>query len=736
MGYLYYEKATPRDMPPFPHFIYSISLLSGSKPRPHRRRWSPATSFPSTITDHPAILYTLLQYSSVALLLRSIRDQKIAEMCHSMITLPHREPESAPQSPEPHLGQILALTPVPSIVLDPKLDIVEVSKGYLSLTSTNREECVGVNIYKFFSDRNPCADCLSIQHAVETVIKSRDVHITGDVRIATGKNWRLRLFPIYGGEELLFIVLEVEEHYSKQANDLAPGSLSYNDETYGIIINNVKDYAIFMLDTKGYITSWNPGARILKQYNSEEIIGQHFSVFYGDEDKAADKPGKELKACMIDGKVEDEGWRYKKDGSRFWASVIISPAYRNGQHIGFSKVTRDITDRKAAETRLISAFEEASKLKSEFLANMSHEIRTPMHGMLAAGMLLMESDLTEEQKELAQIIEESGKVLLQVINDILDYSKLASGAFTVNATTIGVRDIILAVVRASQVTLQPGVALYAKFEDNIPTNVRSDPLRFRQVLQNIVSNAVKFTELGSICIATSISAEDDTSYTLRTEVIDTGIGVAPTAIETIFTPFAPLDSSATKRYRGTGLGLSICKSLVELMGGEIGFRSNEEKGSTCWFTMKLVKIIEKPAVSTPPVQQEPDEKLSDEARSKRILVMEDNSINQRIILKLLKSYGITNIDMAADGKQGVDLIKAEPSAYSLILMDISMPVMGGVEATGVIRDMGLDVPIMAMTAHALKGDRESFLKRGFDDYVSKPVRKASLQALLVKWLDR
>lgn len=491
-----------------------------------------------------------------------------------------------------------------------------------------------------------------------------------------------------------------------------------------------------MIDTKGYITSWNPGASILKQYKSEEIIGQHFSIFYGKEDIASEKPRKELEVCIRDGKVEDEGWRYKKDGSRFWASVIISPAYRDGQHIGFSKVTRDITERKAAETRLISAFEEASKLKSEFLANMSHEIRTPMHGMLAAGMLLMESDMTDEQKELAQIIEESGNILLQVINDILDYSKLASGAFTVNATAISVRDIITAVVRASQVTLQPGVVLYAESPGVIPTNVRSDPLRFRQVLQNIVGNAVKFTEQGSIRIVTSISAEDDSSYTLLTEVVDTGIGVAPAAIKKIFIPFAPLDISTTKRYKGTGLGLSICKSLVELMGGEIGFRSNEGKGSTCWFTMKLVKTTQNPMAPPPPMEIELEVKLSDAALAKHILVMEDNCINQRIIMKVLKSFGFTNIDIAADGKQGVDMVKTGPSTYSLILMDISMPIMSGVEATKVIREMGLDVPIMAMTAHALKGDRESLLTRGFDDYVSKPVRKTNLQGKLVKWLDR
>ncbi|KFY57138.1 hypothetical protein V496_06528 [Pseudogymnoascus sp. VKM F-4515 (FW-2607)] len=209
------------------------------------------------------------------------------------------------------------------------------------------------------------------------------------------------------------------------------------NEMYRILVNNVKDYAIFMLDMQGHITTWNAGASILKQYEPEEIIGQHFSIFYGDEDLAAKKPQKD------------------------------------------------------------------------------HEMRTPMHGMMGASSLLMESDLTNEQNELAQIIEELGKILSQVINDILDYSNLASGFLTVTAT-ISVPDIISAVVRAAQVTLPPSFVLEAEAMRAFPKNVESDPFRFRQVLQNIVSNAVKITEQGSIRIITKISAEDDTSYTLLT----------------------------------------------------------------------------------------------------------------------------------------------------------------------------------------------------------------------------
>ncbi|KFY31354.1 hypothetical protein V493_01184 [Pseudogymnoascus sp. VKM F-4281 (FW-2241)] len=656
---------------------------------------------------------------------------KTAAAGHPVTTLPFRKAETPLKTSEPRLAQILALTPVPSIVINAKLDIVEVSESYLSLTSTKWEESTGSNIYESILNRNPGADCASIQHAIEKAIGSRGVYAIDDIFIASLKYWRLRLVPIFDGEELLFVVLEAEEYTSSRAHYVSDDQAHAN-EMYRILVNNVKDYAIFMLDVQGHITTWNAGASILKQYGPEEILGQHFSIFYGDEDLAAKKPQKELEICMREGKVEDEGWRYKKDGSRFWASVIISPVYKANQHIGFSKVTRDITERKAGEARLVAAFEESAKLKSDFLANMSHEMRTPMHGMLGASSLLVESDLTDEQNELAKIIEESGGILLQVINDILDYSKLASGSFTVTATTISVPDIISAVVRAAQVTLRPSVVLETEALRAFPKNVESDPLRFRQVLQNMVSNAVKFTEQGSIRIITKISAEDDTSYSLLTEVIDTGTGVPPPAVDTLFTPFAPSNGVA-KQHQGTGLGLSICKGLVESMGGTIGFRPNQDKGSTFWFTTKLTKITPTPAAPSP--TQQPSTKLTDIALTKQILVVEDNIINQTIMVKLLKGYGFKNINVASNGKEGLEMVQKAPLAYKLILMDINMPVMDGITATEMIRGMGLDVPIIAMTANALKGDEELYLASGMNDYVAKPVNRRILLQALVRWLN-
>lgn len=286
--------------------------------------------------------------------------------------------------------------------------------------------------------------------------------------------------------------------------------------------------------------------------------------------------------------------------------------------------------------------------------------------------------------------------------------------------------------------LKPGVVLSKELDARVPKNVHSDPLRYRQVLGNLVGNAIKFTEEGTIRIVTTMTDQNDDICTLLTEVIDTGIGVPTHAVDALFTPFAQFDSSATKRYKGTGLGLSICKSLVELMGGAIGYRPNEEGkgvGSVFWFTTKLTKINAMTGGKTPRLIESPSEVVTEAVMTKQLLVVEDNLINRTIMVKLLKNYGFKNIDVALNGEEAITLINRKPLTYGLILMDINMPVLDGIGATKEIRRMGLEVPIIAMTANALKGDEEKYLEIGMNDYIAKPVdRKAALRTLL-KWLQ-
>jgi osomolarity two-component system sensor histidine kinase TcsA len=366
------------------------------------------------------------------------------------------------------MERIFALSPIPCIVLDSSFHIIQVSASYLALSKFSPEECMGLSIYDFVETKLPVPDVASVRRAVETAISTKDVHTMDGIGVPDGSFWRVRIIPVFDKDELLYVVLEgqdiTEEHSKMQAlNDQL-----YTGETYRILVNTVKDYAIFMIDPTGHVVTWNAGAAILKQYAQQEILGKHFSIFYGEEDRKAKKPEKELEVCLREGKVEDEGWRYKKDGSRFWANVVITPVYRSDALIGFVKVTRDLTERKDTEARMIAAFEEASKLKSDFLANMSHEIRTPMHGMLSALALLVDTGLNPDQSALANIIEESGSVLLQVLNDILDYSKLASGSFTINTDVICVPEIASAVMRCYPVAMQPQIRLDTVIHPNIP----------------------------------------------------------------------------------------------------------------------------------------------------------------------------------------------------------------------------------------------------------------------------
>ncbi|KAM4058187.1 response regulator receiver domain-containing protein [Hirsutella rhossiliensis] len=424
-------------------------------------------------------------------------------------------------------------------------------------------------------------------------------------------------------------------------------------------------------------------------------------------------------------------------------------------HIGFGKVIRNLTERKEAEMRLIAAYEESAKLKNDFLANMSHEIRTPMHGILSACSLLQESSLTEEQLETTNIIEDSGRVLLQVINDMLTYSKLAAGCFSINNGEIDVASVVTSVVRSCQIIVEPGVSLRLVLAPDLPKGAEGDPLRFRQIVENIFGNARKFTEKWSILVSLSLLAQDAATHTILTEVVDTGHGVSEDDVQKLFKPFTQLDTTYQKRHQGTGLGLSIAKSLTGLMGGTIGYKPNpEQQGSIFWFSVKLKRLNNHQQICTANVQADIDSELPRQhffrgnkiaaqltqlmeiAPAARILAAEDNLISQQVLVRMLHAFKFQHITVVSDGAQAVSTLSAAPNAFDLILMDISMPVMNGYEATVQIRNSGVRLPIIAMTAYALRGDMESCLEKGADDYITKPVNRQLLMEKLLKWLIR
>ncbi|KAK4234754.1 hypothetical protein C8A03DRAFT_46978 [Achaetomium macrosporum] len=645
----------------------------------------------------------------------------------------HRDSRPTGSAAEPDLGLIFDLSPLALLTLSPSRCITRASSRFLTGWRVAADDCVGQPLL-------PPTYLAHLTAAVDGAIAARAERTSTPIQTRHASSWTARVIPVFNGDELLSVVVEWREVSSRPPEDESVQGLS-TDEAFRIFVQGVKDYAIFLLDTKGCIATWNTGAQLLKGYTRDDIIGKHFSIFYSKEDVENKKPEMELEICLREGRVEDEGWRYRKDGRRFWANVVITAVYRNGVHVGFGKVTRDLSERKSTESRLISAYEESEKIKSDFLANMSHEIRTPMHGMLSACTLLLDTPLSPSQRDIVSIMDESGQVLLQVINDILDYSKLTSGSFSIHTDVVGITSIVTSVVRRIQTTLPPSVHFELFLSPDLP----------RSILQNLVGNAAKFTDKGSIQIRALVESDDGDNCTILTEVTDTGIGVPEAAVASLFAPFTQFDATTTKRYKGAGLGLSIAKSLTELMGGRIGYRPNPERhGSVFWFTARFTKIKSLDQVQDwkKAVREEgragaasPDsdlENLRQELRMvstvKNLLVVEDNLINQKVMIGMLRSIGFKNIGLAANGEEAVKMVRGKPAAYDLVLMDINMPLMDGYQATRNIRAGGILVPIVAMTAYALKGDKEKCLDHGMNDYITKPVNKTRLITVLGKWL--
>ena len=378
--------------------------------------------------------------------------------------------------------------------------------------------------------------------------------------------------------------------------------------------------------------------------------------------------------------------------------------------------------------------EQGSRAKSEFLANMSHEIRTPMNGILGMIELMLDMDASPEQSDSLRIVKDSAGALLSIINDILDFSKIEAGKLDLDLVPFSVRQCVKDTVCLLSVGAgQKGLALTSAVHPDVPEWINGDPLRLRQILLNLVGNAVKFTDSGSVSVTVSTTPRPD-GQELEFAVRDTGMGIAPEKQRTIFQAFAQADGSMTRRYGGTGLGLTISSRLVEMMGGRIWVESRPGEGSCFRFTVHAAT----PAHDEP-LAPEPVEFLAVTADSQplSVLVAEDHPVNQQIIVRMLERFN-HSAALAGNGREVLQALTQQ--SFDLILMDVQMPVMNGLEAAQAIRrterGSGRHIPIVAMTAHAMKGDRELCLLNGMDDYLSKPVRMKELLEVLDRYNGR
>ena len=531
--------------------------------------------------------------------------------------------------------------------------------------------------------------------------------------------------------------------------------LRESEERFRLLVEGVQDHAILMLDASGTIVSWNSAAMSMTGFLAEEIVGKNVSVF---DVESGDFSGlgadEQLEHAREEGRWEGQAWRNRKDGSLYWANISLSALKDEaGRLRGFAMVIRDVTERRRAEEDLLNAkdaAEAANRAKGAFLANMSHEIRTPMNGILGMTELALETDLTPRQREYLGLVKSSTDALLTVINDILDFSKIEAGKLELWPTDFSFRAVVEETVQTqASWAFRKGLELECRIASEVPETVVGDSGRLRQVIINLVGNAIKFTERGAVIVEAELQeAGQHGEPAIHIAISDTGIGIAETKIGTIFAPFEQADNSITRRYGGTGLGLSISSEIVALMGGRIWVDSRVGEGSTFHISLPVGRgvgqqseVVESGLTSRRAETEGVVASLERDApvpvggaadsgvvAGGIVLIADDHLVNQRLAARLLEKAGF-KATMVENGKQALEALEA--SEFDFVLMDLQMPVMDGFEAVLRIRRLEEEkkkrrVPVIALTAHEMQADRERCLAHGFDGFLSKPVNKAAL----------
>ncbi len=498
-------------------------------------------------------------------------------------------------------------------------------------------------------------------------------------------------------------------------------------QDYRQIFENAHDPILIFRPEDERVLNVNRRACEVYGFSREEFLGLSLLDISEDVERGRDQVSQTLENGVF---YNFESVQFRKDGSRMFLEINASAIEYEGRPAILS-VNRDVTERRRAEELRLAkeAAEQADQAKSRFLANMSHEIRTPMAGVLGLVDLLLRTDLAPTQRSYADLIQSSATSLLRLIDDILDFSKIEAGRLSLERVAFDLRAMLRESVellrfRASERGTELGLAV----DPGVPEWVLGDPGRLRQVLNNLVGNAVKFTEGGTVDVAVERLGDGR----LRFRVRDTGIGIPQEAQDRLFSLFSQADSSTSRRFGGSGLGLAISRRIVEQMGGEIGYESTPDVGSVFWFVLPL-----EPVPAPAPVASLPRQPAAPgpNGRRHRILVAEDNAINQLVITQELAvlGYEVTAVNNGLEALQALE--KAE---FDLVLMDCQMPELDGYEATRRIREgpeESRDVPIVALTAHALKEDLERCLEAGMNDTITKPFREEMLRQKLERWLS-
>jgi len=531
------------------------------------------------------------------------------------------------------------------------------------------------------------------------------------------------------------------------------GAKSVKNEKSGLllqIVDNAVDGLVTINDA-GIVQIFNPACEKIFGYDAEEIVGKSVNLLmpepYRSEHDEYIRAYCRIGVTKVIG-VSQEVQGKHKDGMTIFLDISINEIRLNNRRM-FSCFVRDISERKSVEDQLQTYMrelewfraeaEKGTRLKSEFLATMSHEIRTPINGVIGMTELLLETGMNARQQHYADVVMRSARALLDIINDILDFSKIEAGRFTLELLPLDFKKLSKETIELfSMKADEKGLEMLLNYSDDAARYILGDAGRIRQILSNLLSNAIKFTDKGRIeLIVEGLESPQNrqNDAKIKVSVKDTGIGIPQEVQGMLFSMFTQADTSTSRKYGGTGLGLAICKQLAMLMDGEVGIESVQGKGSVFWFTMILPMVDEN---SVAMVQSEPVEKAKPESlKGARILLVEDNIINQEFALEILRRFGC-RCTLATDGRQAINCVE-DGNAYDLILMDCQMPEVDGYEATRHIheyfkRQSLPSVPIIAMTANAMKGEREKCIEAGMDDYLSKPFLKKDMNVVMTKWI--
>jgi PAS domain S-box-containing protein len=648
------------------------------------------------------------------------------------------------------------------LVLEPDRRIVAVSDAYLAATMTRREQIVGKQLFEVFPDNPDDPAASGVQNlgaSLDTVLRTGKPHTMAvqkyDIRRPESEGggfeeryWSPINRPVIVGGQLTHIIHRVEDvtefERMQQLQSRTEERVRLGEEMFRLLVESVQDYAIFMLDAEGRVATWNAGAQRIKQYRPEEVLGKHVSIFYPPEDVAEGKPEGELAAAIRHGRSEEEGWRVRKDGSRFWSNAVITPVFdQTGVLQGFAKVTRDITTRREAEEaqralleqrearrraedemrqaeELSRAAQEANREKDEFIAVVSHELRTPMTSILGWSRMLALGELDDETYRAAlDSIERSARAQAQIIEDLLDESRIASGRLRLDRRPLDLGAMVDSAVkmarpqaeaRGLRLSVDLGEEGFAMF---------GDPVRLQQVVGNVLGNALKFTPEGG-WISVRLKREGAEGVI---EIRDSGRGINPTLLPYVFDRFRKGDSSSD-RQGGLGLGLAITRHLVEMHGGTVEAASDGE-GHGATFTIRLPlhetetgadEFVDRDAVKR--VRRLP------RLEGMRVLVIEDEVDNRKVVAAALQKCGaeVQCVGTAAAAFDRIDRWNPQ-----VLVCDIALPDLDGCSFLEQLRAEHRDPPpALALTVFGRPGERARIKAAGFQGFRQKPIDPVDL----------